>query len=80
MLQSWHSAVVAPLRDQAALVLGEVWLTTRALQRLLQNPLALAVLEGEYREGDVVRVDRARDGSGLAFERIAGGAPASVGA
>ena len=35
MLQSWHSTVVAPLRDQATLVLGEVWLTTRALQRLL---------------------------------------------
>lgn len=47
MFQSWHSAVLAPLpvrldridvnrlREQASLVLGEVWLTTRALQRLL---------------------------------------------
>ncbi|HXF94588.1 MAG TPA: ATP-dependent chaperone ClpB [Gemmatimonadales bacterium] len=42
----------------------------RAIQRLLQNPLALAVLEGEYAEGDRVRVDRARDGTSLTFERI----------
>ena len=44
MFQSWHSAVLAPLpvrvdvsrlREQTSLVLGEVWLTTRALQRLL---------------------------------------------
>ncbi len=44
----------------------------RAIQRLLQNPLALAVLEGEYREGDRVRVDRSKDGMRLDFERIAG--------
>jgi ATP-dependent Clp protease ATP-binding subunit ClpB len=50
----------------------------RAIQRLLQNPLALAVLEGEYQEGDLVRVDRAKDGAGLAFERTPGGAPAAV--
>jgi ATP-dependent Clp protease ATP-binding subunit ClpB len=42
----------------------------RALQRLLQNPLAMAVLEGEYHEGDRVRVDRAKDGNSLAFNRI----------
>ena len=29
----------------------------RAIQRLLQNPLAMAVLEGKYAEGDTVRVD-----------------------
>jgi ATP-dependent Clp protease ATP-binding subunit ClpB len=46
----------------------------RAVQRLLQNPLALAVLEGEYQEGDVIRVDRAADGAGLAFERVPGAA------
>ncbi len=46
----------------------------RAIQRLLQNPLALAVLEGQYGEGDKVRVDRAKDGTHLAFERIAAGA------
>src|SRR5437773_592444 len=48
----------------------------RAIQRLLQNPLALAVLEGQYTEGDTVRVDRAKDGNHLAFERIPAGAAA----
>ena len=48
----------------------------RAIQRLLQNPLAMAVLEGQYTEGDTVRVDRAKDGNHLAFERIPGGAAA----
>jgi ATP-dependent Clp protease ATP-binding subunit ClpB len=39
----------------------------RAIQRLLENPLALRLLEGDFAEGDVVRVD-AEDGE-LAFER-----------
>jgi ATP-dependent Clp protease ATP-binding subunit ClpB len=54
----------------------------RAIQRLLQNPLALAVLEGQYGEGDGVQVDRAQDGTSLSFERLpAGGAArAPVGA
>ncbi len=46
----------------------------RAIQRLLQNPLALAVLEGQYTEGDKVRVDRAKSGTHLTFERIPAGA------
>jgi len=46
----------------------------RAIQRLLQNPLALAVLEGQYSEGDLVRVGRAKDGQHLTFERIPAGA------
>jgi len=50
----------------------------RAIQRLLQNPLALAVLEGQYVEGDKVRVDRAKDGTHLTFERIRAGAPEPV--
>jgi ATP-dependent Clp protease ATP-binding subunit ClpB len=41
----------------------------RAIQRLLQNPLAMAVLEGKYAEGDRIRVDRAKDGQSLTFER-----------
>jgi len=45
----------------------------RAIQRLLQNPLALAVLEGQYSDGDRVRVDRSKDGSRLTFERVPGG-------
>jgi ATP-dependent Clp protease ATP-binding subunit ClpB len=43
----------------------------RAIQRLLQNPLALAVLEGRFAEGDVVRVDRAPSGNALSLEKAA---------
>jgi ATP-dependent Clp protease ATP-binding subunit ClpB len=39
----------------------------RAIQRLVQNPLALAVLEGKFREGDRIRAGR--DGEGLVFEK-----------
>jgi ATP-dependent Clp protease ATP-binding subunit ClpB len=39
----------------------------RAIQRLLQNPIALEVLEGKYPAGDVIRVDR--QGDGLRFSR-----------
>ena len=42
----------------------------RAIQRLLQNPLAVSVLEGAYQEGDRIRVDRAKDGNSLSFEKI----------
>jgi ATP-dependent Clp protease ATP-binding subunit ClpB len=42
----------------------------RAIQRLLQNPLAVSVLEGQYAEGDRIKVDRSKDGNSLAFERI----------
>src|SRR5207237_208049 len=41
----------------------------RALQRLVENPLALALLEGEFGEGDTILID-ARD-SELVFERAA---------
>ena len=47
----------------------------RAIQRLVQNPLALAVLEGKYSEGDRIRVDRAKDAERLVFERV----PAAAG-
>jgi ATP-dependent Clp protease ATP-binding subunit ClpB len=40
-----------------------------AIQRLLENPLALQLLEGGLGEGDTIRVD-ARDGE-LAFEKAA---------
>jgi ATP-dependent Clp protease ATP-binding subunit ClpB len=40
----------------------------RALQRLLQNPLALALLQGEYAEGDTVRVDAQHDA--LTFAKV----------
>ena len=42
----------------------------RALQRLVENPLALRLLEGDFAEGDTVLVD-AREGE-LAFEKAAG--------
>ena len=33
----------------------------RAIQRLLENPLALRLLEGDFGEGDTVRVDAQDD-------------------
>jgi len=48
----------------------------RAIQRLLQNPLALAVLEGTYGEGDAIRADIALTGDRLAFTRAASGGAA----
>ena len=42
----------------------------RAIQRLLQNPLAVSVLEGEFAEGDRIKVDRAKDGNSLTFEKV----------
>ncbi len=47
----------------------------RALQRLVENPLALRLLEGEFADGDTVRVD-ARDGE-LVFERAVPAATAA---
>src|SRR5436305_558810 len=48
----------------------------RAIQRRLENPLALQLLEGDFAEGDLVRVD-ARDGE-LVFERAPTAEPAAV--
>jgi ATP-dependent Clp protease ATP-binding subunit ClpB len=48
----------------------------RAIQRLLENPLALRLLEGEFDEGDTVRVDVA-DG-GLAFTKASAAEPATA--
>jgi len=63
------------LTDEARVVIAEAgWDPTygarplkRAIQRLLENPLALRLLEGEFAEGDTIRVD-AGDG-GLVFEK-----------
>jgi ATP-dependent Clp protease ATP-binding subunit ClpB len=41
----------------------------RAIQRMVENPLALRLLEGEFAEGDTVRVD-AQDGE-LVFDKAA---------
>jgi ATP-dependent Clp protease ATP-binding subunit ClpB len=48
----------------------------RALQRLVENPLALRLLEGDFAEGDTVLVD-ARDGE-LVFERAPAAEPAAA--
>jgi ATP-dependent Clp protease ATP-binding subunit ClpB len=48
----------------------------RAIQRLLQNPLAIRVLEGEYEDGDMVVVDREDGAPALGFRsgaRVASG-------
>jgi ATP-dependent Clp protease ATP-binding subunit ClpB len=46
----------------------------RAIQRLVENPLALQLLEGEFADGDTVRVDTS-DGE-LVFERAPSREPA----
>jgi ATP-dependent Clp protease ATP-binding subunit ClpB len=46
----------------------------RAIQRMVENPLALRLLEGEFGDGDTVRVD-AHDGE-LVFERAGAREPA----
>jgi len=48
----------------------------RAIQRLLENPLALELLEGRFTEGDTVRADV--QGDELVFERAEVGAPTAV--
>jgi len=48
----------------------------RALQRLVENPLALRLLEGEFAEGDTVRVD-AQNGE-LVFEKTRVAEPAAA--
>ncbi len=50
----------------------------RAIQRLVQNSLAIRVLEGEFSEGDTVVVDHELGTHGLSFRAM--GAVASVGA
>jgi ATP-dependent Clp protease ATP-binding subunit ClpB len=46
----------------------------RALQRMVENPLAMRLLEGEFADGDRIRVD-AQDGE-LVFEKVPAAAPA----
>jgi ATP-dependent Clp protease ATP-binding subunit ClpB len=46
----------------------------RAIQRLVENPLALELLEGRFTDGDTVRVGEA-DGE-LVFDRAEAAAPA----
>ena len=48
----------------------------RALQRLVENPLALRLLEGDFAEGDIVRVD-AQNGE-LIFTKAGVAEPAAA--
>jgi ATP-dependent Clp protease ATP-binding subunit ClpB len=48
----------------------------RAIQRQLENPLAMRLLEGDFADGDTIRVD-ARDGE-LVFERAPAVEPAAA--
>jgi ATP-dependent Clp protease ATP-binding subunit ClpB len=41
----------------------------RAIQRLIQDPLALAILNGEFGEGDVVEVERDGDRASVKFSK-----------
>jgi ATP-dependent Clp protease ATP-binding subunit ClpB len=42
----------------------------RAIQRMLQDPLAMELLEGKYPEGSKIRADVDSSKEGLAFTRI----------
>jgi ATP-dependent Clp protease ATP-binding subunit ClpB len=64
-----HLEVTAPARDWLAGAGYDPQYGARPLRRVIQreleDPLALALLEGRYGEGDLVTVDTAPDGSGL---------------
>ncbi len=49
----------------------------RAIQRMIQNPLAMAVLEGRFGEGDHILVTTDAQG-GLAFEKSAAATPSAA--
>jgi ATP-dependent Clp protease ATP-binding subunit ClpA len=51
----------------------------RTIQRLIQDPLALQILEGAILPGDRVRVDRDGSKDTMRFERITEKKPASAG-
>ena len=42
----------------------------RAIQRLIQDPLALKLINGEFKEGDTVAVDAKEGGSELQFSKL----------
>jgi ATP-dependent Clp protease ATP-binding subunit ClpB len=41
----------------------------RTIQRLIMNPLAIRVLEGEFDDGDLIRIDRVNGSNQLLFEK-----------
>ena len=48
----------------------------RTIQRRVLDPLALAVLQGQFNEGDVIEVDAGRDG--LSLRRATPATPTQV--
>jgi ATP-dependent Clp protease ATP-binding subunit ClpB len=50
----------------------------RAIQRLIQDPLALAILNGEFGEGDTVLVEREGDQASMNFVKKEALSPAPV--
>jgi len=42
----------------------------RAIQRLIQDPLALKLLNGDFKEGDTIEVDAGPDGNELRFQKL----------
>jgi ATP-dependent Clp protease ATP-binding subunit ClpB len=50
----------------------------RAIQRLVQDPLALQILEGKVRPGDHLRVDRDGQSDSMRFERVQAKKPAAA--
>jgi ATP-dependent Clp protease ATP-binding subunit ClpB len=50
----------------------------RTIQRMIQDPLALQILEGKILPGDHVRVDRDGKSDALRFERVAAKQPAAA--
>src|ERR1700731_1106205 len=50
----------------------------RAIQRLIQDPLALKILDGEILPGDRIRVDRDEQKDAMRFERVQTARPATA--
>jgi ATP-dependent Clp protease ATP-binding subunit ClpA len=50
----------------------------RTIQRLIQDPLALQILEGKILPGDHVRVDRDGQKDAMRFERMPAKQPAAA--
>ena len=44
----------------------------RALQRMVLDPLAIKVLQGDFRPGDTIRVDASASNDVLSFSRVNG--------
>ena len=51
----------------------------RTIQRLIQDPLAMQILEGQVLPGDRVRVDRDGQNESMQFERVTAKQPAAAG-